>query len=161
MDPWSSVSSIAGPNPGGGDAHFSQNECVYRLPQGQFGYSSHVINLPQDVARFVHSLSQCLSLNSLTQLTWISNTSRHSFRAASMPCAKTPKFNSNDAIPDAASNHGACVVSCSRLDVLSPADRKSLTVVQIYLQQRGRLVRVKRGVELFIIRLLRLYLSLE
>ena len=29
---------------------------VYRLPQGQFGYSGHVINLPQDVASFVHSL---------------------------------------------------------------------------------------------------------
>ena len=29
---------------------------VYRLPQGQFGYSGHVINLPQDVASFVDTL---------------------------------------------------------------------------------------------------------
>ena len=30
--------------------------CVYRLPHGQYGYSSHVINLPQDVASFATSL---------------------------------------------------------------------------------------------------------
>ena len=29
---------------------------VYRLPQGQYGYSGHVVNLPQDVASFAHSL---------------------------------------------------------------------------------------------------------
>ena len=29
---------------------------LYRLPQGQYGYSGHVINLPQDVASFVNSL---------------------------------------------------------------------------------------------------------
>ena len=29
---------------------------VYRLPQGQFGYSGHVINLPQDVTSFAQSL---------------------------------------------------------------------------------------------------------
>jgi len=29
---------------------------VYRLPQGQYGYSGHVINLPQDVAAFAQSL---------------------------------------------------------------------------------------------------------
>ena len=29
---------------------------VYRLPQGQYGYSGHVINLPQDVASFAQSL---------------------------------------------------------------------------------------------------------
>ena len=29
---------------------------LYRLPHGQYGYSGHVINLPQDVACFVHSL---------------------------------------------------------------------------------------------------------
>ena len=29
---------------------------VYRLPQGQYGYSGHVINLPQDVATFAQSL---------------------------------------------------------------------------------------------------------
>ena len=27
-----------------------------RLPQGQYGYSGHVVNLPQDVASFVQSL---------------------------------------------------------------------------------------------------------
>ena len=29
---------------------------LYRLPHGQYGYNGHVINLPQDVACFVHSL---------------------------------------------------------------------------------------------------------
>ena len=29
---------------------------VYRLPQGQYGYNWHVVNLPQDVASFVQSL---------------------------------------------------------------------------------------------------------
>ena len=29
---------------------------VYRLPHGQYGYSGHVINLPQDVPLFVNSL---------------------------------------------------------------------------------------------------------
>ena len=28
----------------------------YRLPHGQYGYSGHVINLPQDVASFANSL---------------------------------------------------------------------------------------------------------
>ena len=27
---------------------------VYRLPLGQYGYSGHVVNLPQDVASFSH-----------------------------------------------------------------------------------------------------------
>ena len=29
---------------------------IYRLPHGQFGYSGHVLNLPQDVAGFINSL---------------------------------------------------------------------------------------------------------
>ena len=29
---------------------------LYRLPHGQYGYSGHVINLPQDVASFASSL---------------------------------------------------------------------------------------------------------
>jgi len=29
---------------------------IYRLPHGQYGYSGHIINLPQDVSGFVHSL---------------------------------------------------------------------------------------------------------
>ena len=29
---------------------------IYRLPHGQYGYSGHVVNLPQDVASFVSSL---------------------------------------------------------------------------------------------------------
>ena len=29
---------------------------VYRLPQGKYGYSGHVVNLPQDVASFAQSL---------------------------------------------------------------------------------------------------------
>ena len=30
---------------------------IYRLPHGQYGYKGHVINLPQDVAGFVNTLS--------------------------------------------------------------------------------------------------------
>ncbi len=29
---------------------------IYRLPHGQYGYSGHVINLPQDVVSFASSL---------------------------------------------------------------------------------------------------------
>ena len=29
---------------------------VYRLPHGQYGYSGHIVNLPQDVSTFVNSL---------------------------------------------------------------------------------------------------------
>ena len=31
---------------------------MYRLPQGQYGYSGHVINPPQDVAGFAQTLPQ-------------------------------------------------------------------------------------------------------
>ena len=31
---------------------------IYRLPQGQYGYSGHVINLPQEVLSFATSLPQ-------------------------------------------------------------------------------------------------------
>ena len=34
---------------------------IYQLPQGQYGYSGHVINLPQDVASFSNSLPRLLS----------------------------------------------------------------------------------------------------
>ena len=29
---------------------------LYHLPHGQFGYSGHIINLPQDVATFTNTL---------------------------------------------------------------------------------------------------------
>ena len=29
---------------------------IYRLPYGQYGYSGHILNLPQDVTSFVNSL---------------------------------------------------------------------------------------------------------
>ena len=29
---------------------------IYRLPLGQYGYTGHIINLPQDVVTFAHSL---------------------------------------------------------------------------------------------------------
>ena len=29
---------------------------VYRLPYGQYGYSGHVINFPQDISSFINSL---------------------------------------------------------------------------------------------------------
>ena len=31
---------------------------VYRLPHGQYGYSSHVINLPQDVSSFAKKITR-------------------------------------------------------------------------------------------------------
>ena len=31
---------------------------LYRLPHGQYGYTGHVVNLPQDVASFAQSLPQ-------------------------------------------------------------------------------------------------------
>ena len=34
---------------------------IYRLPQGQYGYGGHVINLPQDVASFTHRLPRLSS----------------------------------------------------------------------------------------------------
>ena len=30
--------------------------CLYRLPLGQYGYSGHVVNLPQDISTFVTNL---------------------------------------------------------------------------------------------------------
>ena len=29
---------------------------IYRLPHGQYGYSGHILNLPQDVTSFVNNL---------------------------------------------------------------------------------------------------------
>ena len=46
---------VTGTDPGRGDAVMPIMS-VYRLPQGQYGYSGHVVNLPQDVASFVQSL---------------------------------------------------------------------------------------------------------
>ena len=40
---------VTGTDPRCSDAHH------VRLPQGQYGYSGHVVNLPQDVASFVQS----------------------------------------------------------------------------------------------------------
>lgn len=34
---------------------------IYRLPQGQYGYTGHVINLPQDVASFARQLPRLTS----------------------------------------------------------------------------------------------------
>ena len=34
---------------------------IYRLPLGQYGYTGHVINLPQDVISFAHSLKRLTS----------------------------------------------------------------------------------------------------
>ena len=46
---------VTGADPGRGDA-VMPIVSVYRPPQGQYGYSGHVGNLPQDVASFVQSL---------------------------------------------------------------------------------------------------------
>lgn len=32
---------------------------VYRLPHGQYGYSEHILNTPQDVTSFINSLPRC------------------------------------------------------------------------------------------------------
>ena len=34
---------------------------IYRLPHGQYGYNSHVINLPQNITTFINSLPRCLT----------------------------------------------------------------------------------------------------
>ena len=34
---------------------------IYHLPQGQYGYHGHVINIPQDVISFANSLPRLLS----------------------------------------------------------------------------------------------------
>ena len=34
---------------------------IYRLPQGQYGYGGHIINLSQDVASFTHRLPRLSS----------------------------------------------------------------------------------------------------
>ena len=41
---------------------------VYRLPHGQYGYSGHVLNLPQDVASFTNILPR--SPSQLDQFTY-------------------------------------------------------------------------------------------
>ena len=32
---------------------------IYHLPRGQYGYSGHILNLPQDVTSFINSLPRC------------------------------------------------------------------------------------------------------
>ena len=32
---------------------------IYHLPHGQYGYSGHILNLPQDVTTFVNTLPRC------------------------------------------------------------------------------------------------------
>ena len=34
---------------------------MYRLPHGQYGYNSHVINLPQNITAFINSLPRSLT----------------------------------------------------------------------------------------------------
>ena len=53
--------SSAGADSGGRNAAISIMS-VYRLPQGQYGYSGHVVNLPQDVASFSQSLPRLLDV---------------------------------------------------------------------------------------------------
>ena len=42
---------------------------LYRLPHGQYGYSGHVINLPQDVGSFANTLPR---LPSVAAVSWTS-----------------------------------------------------------------------------------------
>ena len=54
---------------------------VYRLPQGQYGYSGHVINLPQDVASFAQSLPRLPSeLDVIVVRKEGANQTHHDFR---------------------------------------------------------------------------------
>ena len=54
---------------------------VYRLPHGQYGYSGHVVNLPQDVASFVNTLPrQPSSLDIIVVRKESSTNSHHDFR---------------------------------------------------------------------------------
>lgn len=32
---------------------------VYRLPCGQYGYTGHILNIPQDITTFINNLSRC------------------------------------------------------------------------------------------------------
>ena len=34
---------------------------VYQLPHGQYGYTGHILNIPQDVTSFLNSLPRCPS----------------------------------------------------------------------------------------------------
>ena len=54
---------------------------IYRLPQGQYGYSGHVINLPRDVASFASSLPRLPSeLDVIVVKKEGANQSHHGFR---------------------------------------------------------------------------------
>jgi len=49
---------------------------IYRLPHGQYGYSRHIINVPQDASGFVHSLPRHPSELDIILV----NQSHHDFR---------------------------------------------------------------------------------
>ena len=44
---------------------------IYHLPHGQYGYSGHVVNLPQDVASFANSLPCVIRSRVLPALQWL------------------------------------------------------------------------------------------
>ena len=54
---------------------------LYRLPHGQYGYSGHVINLPQDVGSFANTLPRLPSeLDVIAVRKEGANESHHDFR---------------------------------------------------------------------------------
>ena len=54
---------------------------VYQLPQGQYGYSGHIVNLPQDISSFATSLPQHpQNLDVIIIRREGSNQSHHDFR---------------------------------------------------------------------------------
>ena len=66
---------------------------VYRLPQGQYGYSGHVINLPQDVASFAQSLPRLPSeLDVIVVRKEGANQTHHDFRVRRGVAFRSEKY---------------------------------------------------------------------
>ena len=53
---------------------------IYRLPLGQYGYTGHVINFPQDAISFAHSLSRLPSELDVLVIRKDREQSHHDFR---------------------------------------------------------------------------------
>ena len=53
----------------------SQVMSIYRLPHGQYGYSGHILNLPQDVTSFVNNLPRSPADLDVIMSLWISQRS--------------------------------------------------------------------------------------
>ena len=59
---------------------------IYRLPLGQYGYTGHVINLPQDVVSFANSLPRVPSELDVLVIRKDSEQSHRDFRVRRSVC---------------------------------------------------------------------------